>query len=309
MAASLGADAAGADAVSLSGEMRSMLDQPSAAVTTTTRVCPVCGASDSRQEQFRVTGWLRRCQRCDMVFSESVEISGTLYEESFLDDSHAYHGYADEGERLLSGAGAHIAWGWRQFFQRVPVPQAGGRILDIGCSTGVFLAEAKRRGWREVVGIEISPSAAAFARRLLGSEVHEVFLEAVNLPAENFDAVTGYEVIEHVPDPRAFVREVARVLRRSGTATFSTPNWDSIWERKSRDTHRAPPFHLNYFTARTITKLLRDAGFTDIHTARKPFAWTEELGPSAPLQLPLSLLRSAILGQRGNRLFVTATRA
>lgn len=243
-----------------------------------------------------------------MVFSESAAIPDTLYEEAFTDNDHFYHNYADEAERTLTGAGAHIAWGWRQFFKMVPIPSGGGRILDIGCSTGVFLAEAKRRGWGHVEGIEISPSAAAFARKLLSAVVHEEPLESANLPAEQFDAVTVYEVIEHLPNPIGFVREIARVLRRSGSVTFTTPNWESIWERQNRDVHRAPPYHLNYFTPKTLARLLAAEGFVDIRTARKPFAWKEELGPSAPVQLPVSLLRSALLGQRGNRLFVTARR-
>ncbi len=285
-----------------------MLAESPAGVSIAVRACPLCGGFDSSQEQFRLTGWLQRCQGCDMVFSESAAIPGTLYEEAFSDTDHFYHRYADEGEKLLTGAGTHIAWGWRQFFRTVPIPHGGGRILDIGCSTGVFLSEAKRRGWSNVEGIEISPSAAAFARRLLQCDVHEMPLESANLPSERFDTVTVYEVIEHLLDPIGFVREITRVLRRSGTVTFTTPNWESVWERQSRDVHRAPPYHLNYFTPRTITKLLTGAGFTDVRTARKPFAWKEEIGPSAPLHLPLSLLRSALLGQRGNRLFVTARR-
>jgi 2-polyprenyl-3-methyl-5-hydroxy-6-metoxy-1,4-benzoquinol methylase len=285
-----------------------MLAQSPANTQSTVRACPSCGGLESRREQLRLTGWLQRCQTCDMVFSESAAIPGTLYEEAFSDTDHFYHGYADEAERLLTGASTHIAWGWRQFFRRVPIPQGGGRILDIGCSTGVFLSEARRRGWGNVEGIEISPSAAAFARRLLKCDVHEEPIESANLPSERFDAVTVYEVIEHLPDPIGFVREIARVLRRSGTVTITTPNWESIWERRSRDVHRAPPYHLNYFTPRTIAKMLTGVGFTDVCTVRKPFAWKEEIGPSAPLQLPLSLLRSALLGQRGNRLFVTARR-
>jgi 2-polyprenyl-3-methyl-5-hydroxy-6-metoxy-1,4-benzoquinol methylase len=243
-----------------------------------------------------------------MVFSESDAIPGTLYEEAFSDDTHFYHGYAHEGERLMAGTGTHIAWGWRQFFRHVRVPADGGRILDIGCSTGVFLAEARRRGWRHVEGIEISQSAAAFARRLLKCEIHEQPLESAKIADAQFDAVTVYEVIEHLPNPAAFLREIARVLRPAGTVTLSTPNWESIWERACRDVHRAPPYHLNYFTPRTITALLKEAGFTSVRTVRKPFAWKEELGARAPLMLPISLARSAILGQRGNRLFVTARR-
>jgi 2-polyprenyl-3-methyl-5-hydroxy-6-metoxy-1,4-benzoquinol methylase len=285
---------------------QSMVAESPASSASLVRACPLCGGLESIQEQFRLTGWLQRCRTCDMVFSESDVIPTTLYEEAFSDNDHFYHGYADEGERLLAGTSTHIAWGWRQFFRRVAIPAGGGSILDIGCSTGVFLAEARRRGWGHVEGIEISPSAAAFARRLLHSEVHELPLESANLKAESFDAVTIYEVIEHLPNPAGFVREIARVLRPEGTVTFTTPNWESIWERKCRDVHRAPPYHLNYFTPSTMTKLLTSAGFTDVRTARKPVAWKEELGPSAPIQLPLSLLRSGLLGQRGNRLFVTA---
>jgi 2-polyprenyl-3-methyl-5-hydroxy-6-metoxy-1,4-benzoquinol methylase len=240
-----------------------------------------------------------------MVFSASAEIPTDMYEHAFADEDHRYHQYAHEAERVES-QGHHVAWAWRQFFQRTtPIP-ADRTLLDIGCSTGVFLSEARRRGWTNVAGNEVSPSAAAITRSRVKCDVWEELIEQAAIPDASFSAVTVWEVIEHVPDPQGFVRRISALLKPGGYLAISTPNWESRWERDTTDFFRMPPYHLSYWTPPTLSRLLHDAGFVSVVTARKPFAWTEELGPSASVQLPLSLFRSFVLGQKGNRLFAIA---
>lgn len=243
-----------------------------------------------------------------MVFSASDEVPETLYEDAFSAEDHFYHQYAHEADRVKS-RGHHVAWGWRQFFKRAQPPASSGRLLDIGCSTGVFLSEAKKRGWPNVAGIEVSPSAAQRARSLVGCEIWEQPIESAAIDPGSIDAVTGWEIVEHVPNPRGFVRRIAELLCPGGCISLTTPNWESPWERSTTDFFRMPPYHLSYWTPTTLTRLLRDGGFTDVVTVRKPVAWKEELGLSAPLQLPLSILRSVLLDQKGNRLFVIGRRA
>ncbi len=278
---------------------------PAAPSAHAVRPCPLCGSLQSREDQRRGATLLRRCQPCSMVFSESAEIPTDMYEEAFADEDHRYHQYAHEADRVESGQ-HHVAWGWRQFFSRTTPLPATPSLLDIGCSTGVFLSEARRRGWTQLTGNELSPSAAAVTRKLVGCDVWEDPIEQVPLPPESFTAVTVWEVIEHVPDPRGFVRRILELLKPGGYLAITTPNWESPWERATTDFFRMPPYHLSYWTPPTLTRLLQDAGFVGVETARKPFAWTEELGPSAPFQLPLSVFRAVVLGQRGNRLFALA---
>ena len=75
-----------------------------------------------------------------------------------------------------------------------------GRLLDVGTGFGFFLAEMKKRGW-EATGVEISKKAMDYARDILGLTIHPGPLEKVSFPDNHFDAVTGFYVIEHLPQP------------------------------------------------------------------------------------------------------------
>ena len=76
-------------------------------------------------------------------------------------------------------------------------------MLDVGCATGEFLAAAKARGW-EGYGVETSAIAADYAARTYGVQIHVGALDSVPWPAGWFDAVTLWDVIEHVPSPRRY---------------------------------------------------------------------------------------------------------
>lgn len=105
-----------------------------------------------------------------------------------------------------------------------------GRLLDVGCATGVFLDGMRRLGW-QAQGVEPSPYAAAYARRRFGLEVHEGLLEEAGLPAASFDAITMWDVLEHVHEPRPVLAELARLLRPGGVLVLSLPNPDSLEAR------------------------------------------------------------------------------
>ena len=88
--------------------------------------------------------------------------------------------------------------------------RTGKRLLDIGCGEGTFLLAAKAEGW-SVAGTEMNPSAA----RAAGLEVHPE-LSAVRALAP-FDCITLWHSLEHMPDPRATLREARGFWRRTGS--------------------------------------------------------------------------------------------
>src|SRR5262249_31734159 len=85
-----------------------------------------------------------------------------------------------------------------------------GRILDVGCAAGFFLKVAQDRGW-DVHGVELSAEMAAYTERLTGASVASR-VSALDAEPASFDAITCWEYIEHIPEPRVEVQRLVRLL-------------------------------------------------------------------------------------------------
>ena len=132
------------------------------------------------------------------------------------------------------------------------------RILDIGCGDGHFLAVAKRKGW-EVFGTEYTDEAVAVSRAK-GIEVHQGAIQ--DYPAEQFDVITSFEVLEHINDGREHVRKINSLLRDGGLFYFTTPNFNSFsrkWLGGKWNVIEYPE-HLTYYTVKTVTQFVAGCG-------------------------------------------------
>jgi 2-polyprenyl-3-methyl-5-hydroxy-6-metoxy-1,4-benzoquinol methylase len=105
-----------------------------------------------------------------------------------------------------------------------------GRLLDIGCATGIFLDGMRSLGW-QVHGVEPSPGAAEYARQHFGLDVFQGRLEDAGIADRSLDAVSLWDVLEHVHEPRQVLDEIARILRPGGLVVLSLPNPDSLEAR------------------------------------------------------------------------------
>jgi SAM-dependent methyltransferase len=142
----------------------------------------------------------------------------------------------------------------------------GGRVLDIGCSGGFFVAHANRNGWSGL-GIEPSEQAAAHARGL-GVTVVERFLDDVDWPALGmFDAVHLKLVLEHLADPAAVLRAARERLHPDGILCVQVPNDFNALQGAVQATLEtpswwvAPPYHVNYFDFASLRRLCDRTGF------------------------------------------------
>lgn len=132
-----------------------------------------------------------------------------------------------------------------------------GRLLDVGCGNGDFLAVMRMLGW-SIAGIELDPGAAALAGRALGIHVHAGTLDNAPYEAGSFDAVVSNHVIEHVHDPMGFLERTLRLLRPEGRLVVVTPNGDSLGRRLfGSDWHGLdPPRHLRLLTPEWMERAL-----------------------------------------------------
>lgn len=299
---------------SLRGPLTAMEKRPEGAAPRTIAQpsCGRCGHvgeslyTDLRDRLFGVEGvWsLRKCPCCGQVWLDprpaASEIAG-LYRH--------YYTHGDAGElslfrrAVLRGIPAAV-FGYRDAVtgpaERVvgrclslagPLREAArhglmwltgehrGRLLDVGCGSGLFLKHMAALGW-EVAGVEPDPDAARIARETLGGgEVVNSELERAELPAESFDAVTLSHVIEHLLDPEAALATCRRLLRPGGRLVLSTPNCESLGVRYfgSSWLHWDPPRHLQLFNPRTLPQLVSAAGLEveslDTPTNGAHFIW------------------------------------
>ncbi len=124
-----------------------------------------------------------------------------------------------------------------------------GRLLDVGCGEGSFLANMQTLGW-QVTGVEPDSDAARNAREQTGlHDVRSGSLEDVQLEQNSFDAVTLVHVLEHLPDPAQTLRQCWLLLRRGGQLVITTPNAKSLGRKLFKKDWRGwePPRHLFLF--------------------------------------------------------------
>lgn len=231
--------------------------------------CPMCGADDSAlvfeggdllhpgEETFK----LNRCRVCDHYYLNprpSVEQIGDYYPEDYMPFQSAIEDEQQWWKRLDRRHG--------RYRRCKPVHQAAGkagRLLDVGCATGVFMDGMRHFGW-EVEGVEPTAYAAAYARERFGFTIFEGRLEDAPYPDSSFDAITLWDVLEHVHEPREVLTHINRLLQPGGLLVMSLPNPDSL-EARLLGRYWAGwdlPRHLNLYRPAQLRKHLTQMGFT-----------------------------------------------
>lgn len=144
-----------------------------------------------------------------------------------------------------------------------------GRVLDVGCGSGLFVGEANAAGF-DARGIDLDEQAVAVARAA-GLPVDTARLEEVaEQEPGSYDAVTMSHVIEHVTDPVAFLGAARTVLRAGGLIWIATPNLGGVGHRRFGREWRGlePPRHMVVFDRPSIELALETAGFADVRWLR-----------------------------------------
>jgi len=174
----------------------------------------------------------------------------------------------------------------RRFIGTMPL---GSRLLDLGCGNGALLATFAEAGW-ELVGVDASHSGITQARQhypQVRFENADVCHDLTALfPPAYFDAIVAVEVVEHLYDPRRFVRNCWRLLKPAGTLVLTTPYHGylkniAIAVSGKSDHHYNPLWdcgHIKFWSKRTITTLLEEAGFNAFAFAcrgRLPLLWKD----------------------------------
>jgi 2-polyprenyl-3-methyl-5-hydroxy-6-metoxy-1,4-benzoquinol methylase len=235
--------------------------------------CNLCGARDAallypstltkaalNAADFRCTSSaygvhppIVRCKVCGLVYANPRWDSSLVSESySVVEDPT----YVEEREGRVLTFSRNLA----PFENLVASNSPTRRLLDVGCHIGVMIELAEARGW-EAWGVEPSVWASEQARGR-GLRVVTGTLADAPIPANYFDVVTMWDVIEHLTDPAAEIRHVHRVLKPGGVFAIHTIDIESLFARVIGK--RWPwlmEMHLYYFSPRTLSKMLMQNGF------------------------------------------------
>ncbi len=205
--------------------------------------------------------WCPACTHMQLREIPSEAELGAAYGEAASDD------YVEEeaGQRATA----------RDLLGRLERHADRGALLDLGCWVGFLLDEARARGWDPVTGVEPSTFASAYARDRLRLDVRTDDLLTADLGESRYQAVVLGDVIEHLPDPGAALDRIGALLAPRGAVMLMLPDAGSRVARvMGKRWWSVIPTHVQYFTRKSLARLLTDHDFELRHLGTTPKAFT-----------------------------------
>jgi len=226
--------------------------------------CPAC-ANISAQHQFDKGGFaFARCTECQTLFIENPpEDTSALYDEGYFFGGGSEGGYGSYDREKEAMKETFL-----QSLDLIETKVPNGRLFDVGAATGYFLALAQDRGWK-VGGIDVSLAAAKEAKKK-GIEVHAGTFDTIAIDESSQDAVTMFDVIEHVSDPGKLLNQVHQIIKAGGVVMGSTPDGGSVVAKLSGKNWHAivPPEHLVWLNDKSLRLLFQREGYEMLWTGR-----------------------------------------
>ena len=205
------------------------------------RYCPLCNsqnlsgfAIDTRRKGPHISRV--KCEDCGVVFANPMADAAELteYYQAYYEKDHyeavAYKeiilGHFNRIKTLEENA-------IKQESRFLKTLEKGNKFLDVGCGLGLGLAYAHQLNC-ELFGTEYDSGALEFVQKHFPVKTHQGDLDSAKYPDDFFDFIHISHVIEHVLDPRAYLKEMKRILKPGGTLAIGTPDISSrlyTWHR------------------------------------------------------------------------------
>jgi 2-polyprenyl-3-methyl-5-hydroxy-6-metoxy-1,4-benzoquinol methylase len=237
-------------------------------------ICEVCGCRyvSSRYDDEQLSAFYSKA-----LFTESKDYEGACH--NMLDPKERARKRFDMKEEVEATM-AHC--------------HAGGRVLDVGCQTGIYLESLPEN--IEKFGVERSTWAADHTRKITGSEVITAKVEDAEYPDEFFDVINMSYVVEHFQRPVQTLTVITGWLKKSGRLIVSVPNFDSICARLFKEFYRLadPRQHIFLTTMDSLKGIFRPLGM-HIEKVYYPYFGTPYCSVRQQIRLVSNALRIRML--------------
>lgn len=183
---------------------------------------------------------------------------------------------SDEWKALKPKSQVHYAY-MMKAIERLKPKGCGSRLFDFGCGAGGFLLEARKAGYDDVMGLELSKDLAKHAYEHYGLEIYQGLIDDPGFADERFDIVISSQVFEHLLDPRQTLIDVKAHMNRPSVLLIEVPNQNDIRERLKRG-KMMDDSHLFYFSAASLSRMLEEQGFrvVKVQEGMRPYRFMDD---------------------------------
>lgn len=220
--------------------------------------CRLCRSANLQHKAVVRTHLVMRCGECGFI-----QLGAHPTKEQI---EHTYSRSYFKNSKYRLDAGAQKEQDRRINLMRECGLAPAANILDIGCATGDFVLRAKETF--SMWGADISEQAIDIARKRnpdIASCLFSMSKQTIDSLNRTFDAVTMWDVIEHLDDPVGLLQALVKKIKPTGFLFFSTPNIGAIVPRLmgARWAFMTPPEHIGYFSRDTMKRLLATCGLRE----------------------------------------------
>ncbi|HBS27036.1 MAG TPA: hypothetical protein DD827_07910 [Gammaproteobacteria bacterium] len=236
---------------------------------TIENTCEVCGSTDFRTILDYPMAEARDCSyaECDHCKLVRVINGPPIFDYSDAGYLETLTRQAINGTRL---------WEWT--VEQIHHHRQPGVLIEVGCGVGAQLAVASHQGW-QASGYELNPLCADIAELLYRVDIkRDDFLQRPE--THDCDVVLMNQFIEHVPDPKPFLKSSRQALKPGGIIVMSTPNWNfaslpvTLKQRYGtslpRTDHIQPTQHIRLYRPQTMEVLAKEMGLKVVEIKENP---------------------------------------
>lgn len=225
--------------------------------------CPACFTPDREFFLSRMGLDIYRCKGCSHRYMHP-RIKYNKLIELYSDDKTASDIYTKPVQKEIDVKkyqyGIHI-------LEQLSLP-GKNKVMDFGCGAGVFLEVAQKNGWKKCIGVDANSRYSSIYENGEGIQYINSSFEDLDVEklGKNYDAITMWNVFEHLYDVHKMLKAIDSMLKKGGVFLLMIPNVESLATRLIRD--KSPTFnwkHVHHFSIKSLRSLMGKHGFLEVH--------------------------------------------